>query len=289
MSDARDPIVRAAVVELAESAPLPPAWSTVSAQAMGPSRPRARPWVGASAALATFLLVLLAGAGGWWLATSQLSGSDGASQVVDSPASEVAFSAADGVTLRGQLWTGDSTGVVVAPAFGTGAEELSDVAATLAGAGHRVLLYELRGQGASEGVQSAEVLTSDLISAVEFLRTEGATDVFVLGFRHSATAAVRLAAADVPGLAGVAAMFAFPAYQGVDALEAAAAPRVPLHLVAAAQPDDTGPWAVELWRAGGSTGTIEIFSPVPPDADFMAHNGPKMVTEMLELIERTLG
>jgi alpha/beta superfamily hydrolase len=285
LHDHDDPVVRAAVFELAQSAPHPPELPTAPPLGRGRVRLGVGFGRGLVTAAAVFLLVLAAGATGWWLADQQTPASEEGvtdfAAIVDGI--DVAFVTDDGVTLRGRLWQGDDLGIVVAPAFGGGATELMDVSRDLARSGHTVLVYDLRGQGASEGEEDVEALADDLAAAVEDLRTRGAERVYVLGFQHSATAAVQLAARDVPGLNGVAAMFAFEAYQGLVAAEAASQATTPVHYVGATRAGDTAPWALELANATPGS-TVHVLPEADPEQSFIQAYGDAMVEDMLEFI-----
>jgi hypothetical protein len=283
----RDATARAAVVELVEATPFPPPFPEAADEA-GP-RPRRLPArTGLGIAALTFVLIVGAGAAAWWFATTGRQTGLGTSvagpaQPAVSPvATEIAVVAEDGVVLRGRLWIGDATGIVVAPGYSGDPTEAPRLAELLARTGHTVLYFNLRGQTPSTGAEDVAALPSDLQAALGDLRTRGVETSFVVGYRQSATAAVVLAAEE-EGLDGVAAVFAYKSYEGLDATAAAASSKAPLLFIGAKGLDGGEEGAAALAAANGATEAV-VLSARPPAASPADHFAPKVMRSVLEFV-----
>jgi len=119
----------------------------------------------------------------------------------------IEFASLDGTRLRG-LWLGDGPGptVVLCHGYFRSLAEPYGVGIALRDAGYRVLLFDFRACGRSDGyfttLGAREVL--DVLAAVEVARSRGGEAVTLLGISMGAAAAI-LAAARHPAVAAVVA------------------------------------------------------------------------------------
>lgn len=277
------------MVELVEASPLPPPFPDAADEEAGPppnlrgAAPR-----GLAVAATTFLLIVGVAAGAAWFAlsgrqsglgTNPVASESTSAAVVATPA---AFVAGDGTVLRGSLWSGDQVGIIVAPGYTDDAADAEVVAESLARSGHTVLFFHLRGQRPSGGLASSDALPADLRAAVADLLTRGVEDVYVLGYRQAATAAIVLAA-EPSGLSGVAAVFAYRSYESLDAVTAARATTAPLLLIGAEGATGLRDSAEALAAATGER-EATILSARPPAALSGDHFSPKIVRAVLEFV-----
>ena len=281
---------RAYVVELVEASPLAPPFPDAADEAAGPppnlrgAAPR-----GLAVAAATFLLIVGVAAGAAWFALSGRQSGLGTNPVasgttpVTAVSNQVAVVAADDTVLRGRLWSGDQIGIIVTPGYSDDAADAGSVAESLAKSGHTVLFLNPRGQRPSGGLTSAADLPSDLRAAVADMETRGVENIYVVAFRQSATAAIVLAA-EPSGLKGVAAVFPYQSYEGLDALTAAGMSTAPLLVIGAEGATGLKESAVSLAAAAGdSQATIQ--SERPPAALSGDHFPPKSVRAVLEFVD----
>ncbi|MCP3975197.1 MAG: hypothetical protein GY720_11985 [bacterium] len=284
-----DAKARALVVELVEASPLPPPFPDEADEAHGrPAQSRETPR-GLAVAATTFALIVGLAAGGWWFASlgrqtglgTNTSGSEPAAFTTQ--AVNVAVVSEDGTVLRGQLWSGDEVGVIVAPGYGDDVVAARQVANSLVASGHTILYFNLRGQRPSGGLQDVATLPSDLRAVVTDLGTRGVESIYLIAYEQAATAAVVLAA-EPSGLEGVAAVFAYEMYDGLDARQAAAASTAPLLFIAAEGPNGGAAGAASLAAANGDSEPY-ILSARPPAALSSDHFSPKVVRAVLDFIE----
>lgn len=283
---------RAYIVELAEASPLPPPFPEAASEDAGPPTDlRGEAPRGIAVAAFTFILIVGVAAAAWWFASAGRQTGLGTNVAGPGPTSvvgtshEIAVVAADGTVLRGRLWSGGETGIIVAPGYSDDAADAELVAESLAQAGHTVLFFHLRGQRPSGGLAAGDELPGDLRAVAEDLRTRGVDNVYVVAYRQSATAAIVLAA-EPSDLDGVAAVFPYPIYENLDAVSAAAASTAPLMFVAAEGSNGGGEGAIELAAATGSS-EATILSERPPAALSGDHFAPKVVRVVLEFVNST--
>lgn len=135
-----------------------------------------------------------------------------ASSPVESPAplyEEVEFSAEDGPTLRGRVWSEGRIGVVLAHGFSqvTGQDDWNAFAEHLAGLGYGVLTFDFRGfcdfGGCSQVPMQLGENWRDGAAAVEYLRSRGSERIFIAGASMGGLAAFRAADEAELDLAGI--------------------------------------------------------------------------------------
>ena len=264
MSDRTDARMQALVVELASAAPLAPPMPDLETR-----RRRTPQGVGTAAFVFAGILVvaLIAVVGGSLLfskdqpvASSEIFTAAGATPV--------GVVTEDGETLRGYLWTGGPEAVAMVTAYGETTSDLISVALAVHRDGSTVLLVEPRGSGSSTGSAEAGSQPADMQAIVSDLATRGVEAVTVVGFRHSATAAIVMASNPPEPVTRVIAFFPFEQYQGLDAIGAVGSVQVPVTVVGASQPSELGPWAGNLMRTGGDMVSGTILGPLPTDALF---------------------
>jgi predicted alpha/beta-hydrolase family hydrolase len=145
-------------------------------------------------------------------ATSPFDGTAPASAVGSPPApgyEEVEFSADDGLTLRGRVWSEGSIGLVLAHGFsqGTAQDTWNAFAGYLAGLGYAVLTFDFRGfcdpDGCSAGPMQLGENWRDAAAAVEYLRSRGSGRIFIVAASMGGLAAFRAADEAELDLAGI--------------------------------------------------------------------------------------
>ncbi len=127
----------------------------------------------------------------------------------------VAFTTADGVTLRGWLWKRAPTAVVFSHMYGTDQSIWAGFADELSSHGYTVLTYDFRGVGRSGGRFVIAQVDRDVLAAVRFVRSLGERRVFLVGASLGGTAS--LVAAGQTQVDGVVVMASGTQWQGLDA------------------------------------------------------------------------
>ncbi len=262
-----DTRMQALATELANAAPLPPPMPVLE------RRPRRVP-SGLGAAVAAFaaIVVVAIGAviGGTMLVSTDREVAS--SEIFEAAGgTPVAVVTDDGETLRGYLWRGGSDAVAMVTAYGESTSDLIPFALASHADGATVMVIEPRGAGSSTGRADASMLPADMAAMVDDLSTRGVESVTLIGFRHSATASIVVAADPPPTVSAAIAFFPFQQYQGLDAMSVVGDARIPLTIIGASQPSELGPWAGHLIRAGGSSVSGSILDPLPADALFLEH------------------
>ncbi len=117
-----------------------------------------------------------------------------------SPSREVSFPTADGGTVVADFYAANGSGAVVL-AHGAAFDKASwaPVATWLAGRGHQVVAIDFRGYGHSTAGRDSRALFEDVLAAVRYLHTHGATRVAVLGASMGGGAAAEAAVRAAPG------------------------------------------------------------------------------------------
>lgn len=131
----------------------------------------------------------------------------------------VSFHTADGVTLHGTLYGEGETGVILAPMYIGGQRGWASFAEVLAAQGYRVLAYDNRGSGLSEGERNPSTAADDLAAAVLFMREHQFTPAVLIGAGIGGSAAVKTAAQDTT-FAGIAVLSAPRSFEGLEVSDA---------------------------------------------------------------------
>ncbi len=178
----------------------------------------------------------------------------------EAPAQVVEFASTDGLRLSGRLFGTGTRGVVLAHMYPADQTSWTETALRLAEAGYLVLTFDFRGYGHSQGDRDIAHLDRDVMGAVTYLGSQGATAITLIGASMGGTACLIAAEQAQPlshiRLAGVAALSAPVEFKGLSA--AAAVPRlvVPLLLVAA-EKDAGAEGARALAALAGATANAE--------------------------------
>jgi pimeloyl-ACP methyl ester carboxylesterase len=177
----------------------------------------------------------------------------------------VSFTTEDGVTLRGHLFGSGSAGIILAHMYPADQTSWYAAAQKLADRGYRVLTFDFRGYGESDGSKDIESLDKDVFAAIMAIRDAGASDMVLVGASMGGTAS--LAAADASQVlsslrvTGVVTVSAPVAFQGLTAAEAVPRLYMPLMFIAAG--DDVGESGAEaLQELAAGKGELRI---VPGD------------------------
>lgn len=159
----------------------------------------------------------------------------------------VQFTATDGVQLIGHLYGTHGPGVILGHMYPADQRSWAPFAQTLAGAGFRVLTFDCRGYGESEGAKQVAEIDRDMEGAYRYLVGRKMRPVFLVGASMSGTAAL-LTASRVP-VAGVVTLSAPLAFRGLDATAVLGAVRAPKLLIAARDDGDAAATAARIAEA----------------------------------------
>jgi esterase/lipase len=122
----------------------------------------------------------------------------------------------DGLQLAASSYGSGPTAVILAHMRGSDRQSWSAVARELASGGqYTVLTFDFRGHGDSDDGDFADI-EKDVRAAIQFMRADGSTKIFVVGASMGGTAALAVAAEE--DLAGVVAISAPAEFEGIDAL-----------------------------------------------------------------------
>jgi pimeloyl-ACP methyl ester carboxylesterase len=154
------------------------------------------------------------------------------------PSTPVEFSSVGGVHLRGRQYGGGASWVILVHDEGQDSRAWRGLPPQLTAQGFRVLAFDLRGYGASDGPRDARRERADIAAALGFARSRGARRLYVIGAGVGAGAA--LVAASTYSIRAFVALS--PRRSGRDNPEQTRAPKLifvgSLDDRAAAQADD---------------------------------------------------
>ena len=165
------------------------------------------------------------------------------------------FSTPDEVLLEGTLYGEGPDGIVLAHMRGTDRSTWAPFAEEAAAAGFRVLTFDFRGYGGSEGERDT-LLDVDLTAAVDHLERHGVESVVVMGASMGGTAAVNVASK--LDLAGIVALSAPAGFQGLSALDVASNVEEPAMFIAAADDQPYADDAAAMAAAAADTRRLNI-------------------------------
>ena len=135
----------------------------------------------------------------------------------------VAFESRDGVTLEGRLFGDGSTGVVLSHMQPADQRSWFAFASRLADQGYLVLTYDFRGYcpggdgGCSQGELQISAIWQDVLGAIDFIRSQGATTVALVGASMGGTASLVAAGQEGADVAVVVTLSAPTSIEGLDA------------------------------------------------------------------------
>ena len=135
----------------------------------------------------------------------------------------VSFESSDGVALDGRLFGAGTAAVVLAHMRPTDQRSWFDFADRLADQSYLVLTFDFRGYcpggeaGCSSGEREISELWQDVLGAIELVRSEGATDVALVGASMGGTASLVAAAQEGTDVDAIVTLSAPIAIEGLVA------------------------------------------------------------------------
>lgn len=135
----------------------------------------------------------------------------------------VTFESSDGVTLEGRLFGDGSTGVVLSHMQPADQRSWFAFANRLADEGYLVLTYDFRGYcpggegGCSQGELQIPAIWQDVLGAMDFIRSQGATTVALVGASMGGTASLVAAGQEGTDVAVVITLSAPASIEGLNA------------------------------------------------------------------------
>jgi pimeloyl-ACP methyl ester carboxylesterase len=181
---------------------------------------------------------------------------DPASTTLPSVETEVVeFRTTDGVLLEGTIYGEGADGIVLAHMRSADRSTWEPFAEVAAGNGFRVLTFDFRGYGDSEGERDT-LLDVDLTAAIEHLERNGVENVVVMGASMGGTAAINVASE--LDLAGIVSLSAPAAFQGLSALDVASNVEEPAMFIAAADDQPYADDATAMAAAAADTRRLNI-------------------------------
>ena len=135
----------------------------------------------------------------------------------------VSFISRDGVRLDGRLFGEGQAAVVLSHMQPADQRSWFDVADRLASQGYLVLTFDFRGYcpggegGCSEGDRDVSAIAQDVLGAVDFVRSRGATSVSLIGASMGGTASLVAAAEEGRGVRAVVTLSAPTSIEGLVA------------------------------------------------------------------------
>ncbi|MEX2405834.1 MAG: alpha/beta hydrolase [Actinomycetota bacterium] len=134
---------------------------------------------------------------------------------------KVSFPAADGVLLEGRVFGDGSSAVVLSHMRPSDQTSWFRFAGRLADAGYLVLTYDFRGYcpggegGCSQGSRDIAAMWQDVVGAIEFVRSRGATSVSLVGASMGGTASLVAASREGVDVRAVIALSAPASIEGL--------------------------------------------------------------------------
>jgi pimeloyl-ACP methyl ester carboxylesterase len=200
------------------------------------------------------------------LALAALAGVVVATTAVASPqreacvATNARFATADGVRLQGAVLGRGTTGVVFAHQVAGDRCQWLDFAREIAAKGYRVLVFDMRGYGASSGAANVRP-DRDVVAAAAELRRRGSKRVILVGASMGGTGVVVAAAGIRPAVSGVVDLSGPVGFGGVNALPAAKRLTAPVLFVAGRDDGDFASATRALYRAAVSKDKTLLIAP----------------------------
>ena len=129
----------------------------------------------------------------------------------------MSFNTADGIQLSGHLFGDGDVGVVLSHMKPADQESWWPFARVLEDRGYQVLAYDFRGYRDSQGEVDIDSIDRDVQAALDFIKGEGASRVFLIGASMGGTASLKVASREE--VTGVVTISAPPSIEGLDATE----------------------------------------------------------------------
>ncbi len=204
---------------------------------------------------------------------------------------EIEFETTNGLMLSGTLYGKTGPGVVLIPMYPGGQEGWATFADQAARAGYRVVTFDLRGHGSSEGRGDFEAAPQDILAALGYLQELGAGSNVLIGPGEGGTAAILAAAASAGELAGLVAISSPRSREGVELSDADLAKLDMPSLWLASRHDMTQDIESLYDLAGSTDKTLWIYegSSLHGTYIFEGADGPDLSRRLLEFIGQVTG
>lgn len=175
---------------------------------------------------------------------------------VQARSEKVSFTTKDGVLLKGYLWGQGEAGIILSHMYPADQRSWFDFAQRLDGKGYRVLTFDFRGYGESEGQKEISLIHQDLEAAYLFLSTK-AKKIFLIGASMGGTASLKIAAKHP--VAGVISLSGPDEFKGLSAKEDTAKISSPKLFIATQGDSYAATSAQELYNIARQPKEILIF------------------------------
>lgn len=126
----------------------------------------------------------------------------------------VRFKTTDGLTLRGRIFGSGRVGIILAHMYPADQKGWLEAAKVFSEQGYRVLTFDFRGYGLSDGTKDIPKIDLDLLAALELMQKTNKR-VFLIGASMGGTAVLKVASQS--RVAGVATISAPAEFMGLNA------------------------------------------------------------------------
>lgn len=176
-------------------------------------------------------------------------------------AETTSFVTEDGITLQGRLFGTGTAGIILAHMYPADQTSWYPAAERLAREGYKVLTFDFRGYGQSEGEKDIASLDKDMLAAITMLAQSGAGDMVLIGASMGGTASLvaaeRTQILSSLRVLGVVTLSAPVEFRGLSAADAVPRLIMPL-LFITAEHDAGAAGAATLQELAGDTGEGRI-------------------------------
>ncbi len=220
-------------------------------------------------ATAVLLVALLVGCGADSQALTDTSLLSGDYQTSVQDLASATFTTEDGLVLNGRTYGASGSSatqqttrwVILCHMYPADQTSWAQEAESLANQGYRVLTFDFRGYGSSEGQKDIRYLDRDVAAAVQYVRESGAEEVVLVGASMGGTASLvaagRLQTLSSIRIAGVATFSAPAEFNGLSAIQATADLVIPM-LIVAAENDSAADAARQLDSLPGDNAELHL-------------------------------
>ena len=201
----------------------------------------------------------------------------------------VSFESADGVALEGRLFGDGSTAVVLSHMRPADQRSWFAFADRLAGQGYMVLTYDFRGYcpggegGCSQGERDISAIWQDVLGAEAFVRSQGATNVALVGASMGGTASLVAAGQEGNDVEAVVTLSAPESIEGL-VVDAALLQREQANklFVAAVGDAEAAASAQHLYEIAPPPKRVEIFPADDHGTDLLTGSHGEAVQRLVE-------
>ena len=168
----------------------------------------------------------------------------------------VSFTTSDGILLRGHLYGGGATGVILAHMYPADQSDWTDFAEVLAAHGYTALTFDFRGFTESDGPLGTRFADRDLLAAYQFMRPR-VSRIFIAGASLGAEAAILVAAREQ--VAGIICISTPVSFGGLNVEQAIRQVRAPILFVTSANDPMVAGQPEILYRLAQAPKSFEVF------------------------------